>query len=222
MGEALTDFTTARRNMVETQLRPAAILDARVLAAAGTVQREIFVPKETLALAYSETAIPIGANRYMLTPLCSAVLLQAAEITPDDVVLVVAAGDGYLAALAARLGGTVIGLESDPALAARATDKLNDCGVDNFAMITGDLAAGCAKQAPYDVILLNGATETGIEPLIAQLRQGGRLTCVEYENGVGHARMYRRNANSASGRTVRDLCAPILPGFEKAAAFNFG
>lgn len=208
--------------MVENQLRPAAISDARILAAAGAVQREIFVPKEMLPLAYSEMTIPIGANRYMLNPLSSAVLLEAAEIGPDDIVLVVAAGDGFLAALTARLAGTVIGLESDPALAARATDKLNDCGVDNFAMVTGDLAAGYPKQAPYDVILLNGAAETGIAPLIAQLRPGGRLACVEYENGVGHARVYRRDANSAAGRTVRDLCAPILPGFEKAAAFNFG
>ncbi|MEQ1889449.1 MAG: protein-L-isoaspartate O-methyltransferase [Alphaproteobacteria bacterium] len=218
----MTDFMTARRNMVENQLRPAAITDARLLAAAGAVKREVFLPKEAMALAYGETAIGIGPGRYMLTPLCSGVLLQAAEIKAGDVVLIVGAGDGYLAALAARLAVTVIGLESDPGLAARAADKLTGCGVDNFAMIGGDLAGGCARQAPYDVIVLNGAAETGVGHLLAQLRDGGRLACVEYENGVGRARLYRRDGENAAGRTVRDLAAPVLPGFEKAAAFSFG
>lgn len=217
----MIDFTTARRNMVENQLRPAAILDARLLAAFGAVPREVFAPKDAQALAYGETMLRIAADRYMMAPLCLAVLLQAAEIAPGDVVLIVGAGDGYLAALAARLAGTVIGLESDPALAASASDKLNDAGIDNFAMITGDLPAGCAKQAPYDVIIVNGAVQTGITPLISQLRQGGRLACVEYENGVGRARLYLGDDDSAAGRTVRDISAPVLPGFEKAAAFSF-
>lgn len=217
----MIDFTTARRNMVENQLRPAAILDARLLAAFGAVPREVFAPKDAQALAYGETMLRIAADRYMMAPLCLAVLLQAAEIAPGDVVLIVGAGDGYLAALAARLAGTVIGLESDPALAASASDKLNDAGIDNFAMITGDLPAGCAKQAPYDVIIVNGAVQTGITPLISQLRQGGRLACVEYENGVGRARLYLGDDGSAAGRTVRDISAPVLPGFEKAAAFSF-
>ncbi len=222
LGDTLTDFTMARRNMVENQLRPAAILDAQLLAAFDAVPREVFAPKEVQALAYVETALQIAADRYLLAPLCLAVLLQAAEIAAGDVVLIIGAGDGYLAALAARLAGTVIGLESDPALAVRASDRLNDAGIDNFAMVTGDLTAGCVKQAPYDVIIMNGAAQTGLTPLIGQLRQGGRLACVEYENGVGRARLYRGDDASAAGRTVRDLSAPILPGFEKSAAFSFG
>lgn len=217
-----TDFTVARRNMVESQLRPAAILDARVLAAAGATPREIFTPKQLQALAYGENQLPLSPGRAMLAPLSIAVLLQAAEIKPGDVVLVVGAGDGYMGALAARLAGTVIGLECDAALAAQATEQLNACNSDNIAIVTGDLNAGYAKQAPYDVILLNGAVETGIAPLLAQLRDGGRLACVEFENGLGRARIYRRDGESAAGRTVRDLAAPVLPGFEKAAAFSFG
>lgn len=218
----MTDFKTARLNMVESQLRAAAILDPRLLAAAGSMPRERFLGKDAQALAYGETPVCISPGRYMLAPLCQGVLLQAAEIKAGDVVLIVGAGDGYMGALAAKLGGTVIGLESDPALSVRATDLLNACGVDNIALVEGNLNAGCAKQAPYDVIVLNGATQIGVGPLLAQLRDGGRLVCVEYENNVGQARIYRRDGDAAAGRTVRDLSAPILPGFEKAAAFSFG
>ncbi|MDO9459938.1 MAG: protein-L-isoaspartate O-methyltransferase [Alphaproteobacteria bacterium] len=217
----MTNFTTARRNLVESQLRASAILEPRLLAAAGSVPREHFLAKELQALAYGETHIPIAPGRYMLAPLCQGVLLQAAEIKADDAILVVGAGDGYMGALAAKLGGVVIGLESDPALSARAADLLTEYGIDNIALVEGDLAAGCAKQAPYDVIVLNGATQTGVESLLAQLNDGGRLVCVEYENGVGRARIYRRDGDACAGRTVRDLSAPLLPGFERAAAFSF-
>ena len=218
----MTDFTTARHNMVESQLRADAILDPRLLAAAGSVPRERFLAREAQALAYGDATLCIAPGRYLLTPLCTGVLLQAAEVKPTDVILVVGAGDGYMGALAARLGGTVIGLESDPALSARAADQLIECGIDNIALVNGDLHAGCARQAPYDVIILNGATETGVGTLLAQLRDGGRLVCVEYENGVGRARIYRRDGDMSAGRTIRDLAAPVLPGFERAAAFSFG
>lgn len=218
----MTDFTTARHNMVESQLRADAILDPRLLAAAESVPRERFLAREAQALAYGDATVCIAPGRYLLAPLCTGVLLQAAEVKPTDVILVVGAGDGYMGALAARLGGTVIGLESDPALSARAADQLNECGIDNIALVSGDLHAGCARQAPYDVIILNGATETGVGTLLAQLRDGGRLVCVEYENGVGRARIYRRDGDTSAGRTIRDLAAPVLPGFERAAAFSFG
>ncbi len=218
----MTDFRTARHNMVESQLRAAEILDPRLLAAAESVPRERFLVKDAQALAYGETPVLIAPGRYLLAPLCNAVLLQAAEIKANDVVLVVGAGDGYMGALAAKLGGTVIGLESDPALSARAAELLNACGIDNIALVNGDLNAGYARQAPYDVIVLNGAAQTGVGPLLAQLRDGGRLVCVEYENGIGRARIYRRDGDACAGRTVRDLAAPLLPGFEKVAAFSFG
>jgi protein-L-isoaspartate(D-aspartate) O-methyltransferase len=218
----MTDFTAARRNMVESQLRANAITDPRLLAAANAVPRERFLGGAAKMMAYGEAAHPIAPGRYMLAPLCTAVLLQAAAIKANDVVLVVGAGDGYMGALAASLGGTVIGLESDAALMANAATRLNECGIDNMALVSGALNAGYTKQAPYDVIIINGATETGVAPLLAQLRDGGRLVCVQLENGVGRARLYRRDGDATAGRTVRDIPAPMLPGFEQAPAFSFG
>lgn len=218
----MIDFTKARRNMVESQLRANAVIEPRLLAAAGAVPREKFLTGEAQALAYGEAAIRIAPGRYMLAPLCAAILLQAAAIRNNEVVLVVGAGDGYMGALAASLGGTVIGLESDAALSPRATGQLNECGIDNIALVGGEMRAGYVKQAPYNVIILNGASETGVGTLLAQLGDGGRLVCVEMENGVGRARLYRRDGETTAGRIIRDIPAPVLPGFEKVPAFSFG
>ncbi len=217
----MTDFAIARRNMVDCQLRPAAITHSRLLAILASLPRENFLSKQNRANAYGEAPILIAPGRYMLGPLSVAVLLQEAEIRPSDVVLVAGAGDGYMVAVTARLADTVIGLESDSALAARAAEQLNEAGIDNIALVSGALTAGYPKQAPYDVIVLNGAVEQGIEPLLAQLKDGGRLVCVEYIQGIGRARLYRRDGGVTAGRTVRDLAAPLLPGFERAVSFHF-
>nr|ART36791.1 D432 [uncultured bacterium] len=217
----MPDFTLARRNMLESQLRSAAVTEPRLIAAMGSIPRERFLPEKARALAYGEQALSIAPGRYMLAPLCLGVLLQAAEIKASEVVLVVGAGDGYAGAIVAKLAGTVIGLESDATLFQRAVDALSDLGIDNIALVNGPLTAGYPRQAPYNVIVVNGAVQTGLDPLTAQLSDGGRLVCVEYENSIGRARIYRRDAGVVAGRTVRDLNAALLPGFERTAAFSF-
>lgn len=217
----MMDYATARQNMVESQLRPAGIMDARLLRAAAEIPREIFLDPTAQSTAYSEAAISIAPGRFMLSPLSICWLLQGAAISQSDVVLVVGAGDGYMAALAARLASTVIGLECDKALAARAAAQFARLGLDNIAMIEGSLTAGDATQAPFDAVIVNGAVEAGLDPLTAQLANGGRLACVENENGAGQARIYRREADTVSSRSIRNISAPPLPGFARDKAFTF-
>ncbi|HAK62270.1 MAG TPA: protein-L-isoaspartate O-methyltransferase [Alphaproteobacteria bacterium] len=217
----MMDYAAARQNMVESQLRPAGISEATLLRAAAEIPREIFLEPEVRSTAYSEAAVCIAPGRFMLSPLSACWLLQGASIGQNEVVLVVGAGDGYMAALAAKLASTVIGLECDSALAARAALLFTQLGLDNIAMIEGELAAGDARQAPFDVIIVNGAVEAGLDPLTAQLSDGGRLVCVENENGAGQARLYRRDGDSVSSRPIRNISAPLLTGFAKAKAFSF-
>lgn len=217
----MPDFALARRNMLECQLRSAAITEPRLMAALAAMPRERFLPKEKHALAYGENPVSIAPGRYLLAPLSLGVLLLAAEIKSSDVVLVIGAGDGYMAAITAKLTDTVIAVESDPALAASAAAALNGLDIDNVALVSGPLPEGYAKQAPYHVIVVNGAIEAGLDRLTSQLANGGRLVCVEYDKGIGRARIYRRDDGALAARTVRDLNAPILPGFEKAPVFSF-
>lgn len=211
----------ARRNMVDCQIRPADVTDPRIISAMGTVLRELFVPEEKRSTAYSEGHIEIAPQRYLLDPLTFCVLLKAAEIKSEEIVLIIGGGDGYSGAVISRLADAVLSLESDAILAANATRQLDNLGVDTVAMLTGPLASGYSKQAPYDVIFVNGAIASNIATLTGQLRDGGRLVCVEYDGSVGRVMLYRRDGNSAAARPVRDLGAPILPGFEKTPSFHF-
>ena len=211
----------ARRNMVDCQIRPADVTDPRIISAMGSVLRELFVPEDKRSTAYGEGHIEIAPHRYLLDPLTFCVLLKAAEIKSEEVVLIIGGGDGYSGAVISRLADAVLSLESDAVLAANAAGQLDSLGVDTIAMLTGPLAAGYSKQAPYDVIFVNGAVACNISTLTGQLRDGGRLVCVEYEGSVGRVILYRRDGNSVAGRPVRDLGAPILPGFEKTPSFQF-
>lgn len=217
----MMDTAAARQNMVESQLRPAGISDSRLLRAAGGIPREIFLEPAAQSIAYSEAAICFAPGRFMLSPLSACWLLQGAAIRQNEAVLVIGAGDGYMAALAAKLAGTVIGLECDKALAAHAAALFVRLNLDNIAMIEGPLNAGVPGQAPFDVVIVNGAVEAGLELLTAQLADGGRLACVENENGAGQARIYLRDAGTVSSRSIRNISAPLLTGFARAKAFSF-
>src|SRR5690242_17018105 len=107
-------YEAARANMVESQIRPNKVTDERVIAAFGRVHRELFVPARLRGVAYADEDLPLGQGRYMMQPMVAARLLQAAGIGGTDSVLVVGAGVGYEAALAAFLGRSVIALEDDP------------------------------------------------------------------------------------------------------------
>lgn len=217
----MTNIAAARRNMVDCQIRPVDVTDPRILSAMGTVARERFVPELRRGLAYGQGHIEIAPGRYLLDPMTFSVLLKTAAIKAKEVVLIIGGGDGYSGAVVSQLAEAVLSLECDAALADNATQQLDAIGVDTVAILTGPLQQGYPKQAPYDVILVNGAIESGLEALTAQLRDGGRLICIEYAGGVGHVRLYRCDGGMVSGRTVGDLAAPVLPGFVKVESFQF-
>lgn len=218
----MPNFELARRNMVDCQIRPADITDPRIIAVMGAVPRETFVPESKRDIAYAEGHLEFAPLRYLLDPLTFCVLLKAAQIKPEEVVLIIGGGDGYSSAVLSRLAEAVLSLESDAGLAAQASRRLDSLGVDTVAMLSGPLAVGYPKQAPYDVILVNGAIASGVAGLAAQLRDGGRLVCIEPDRYIGRVMLYQRDGNSVAGRAIRDLTAPILPGLEKIESFQFG
>src|SRR5262249_44217815 len=117
-----------------------------------------------------------GSGRFLIKPMLTAKLLQAAEIRPTDKVLIVGCATGYLAALAARLAAKVVATESDSALAATGKDILSKLGFqETVTILTAEPAAGCSAEAPFNVIILNGATEIVPDGLYQQLEDGGRL-----------------------------------------------
>ncbi|HZP75236.1 MAG TPA: protein-L-isoaspartate O-methyltransferase [Pseudolabrys sp.] len=218
----MTDFAAARRMMVDNQVRTFDVTDLRIIGAMQELPRERFVAPDQAGLAYLDMDIPVGKGtppRHLLKPMTLARLVQAAEPRESDHVLDVGCATGYSAALWSRLGASVVALEEDAALAKQAGEALTAVKARNVTVVTGPLRAGWPAQAPYDVILLNGATDVIPQALCEQLKDGGRLLCV-LGRTPGKAMLYRRNGD-VSGRTIFDAAASLLPGFAKIPAFAF-
>ncbi|RDD63908.1 protein-L-isoaspartate O-methyltransferase family protein [Ferruginivarius sediminum] len=218
----MVDFTAARMNMVDSQLRTNRVTDPRVLGAFETVPRERFVPEHLRSIAYVDEDLKIADGRYLMEPMVLARLLDAARIDASDVVLIVGAATGYACALTARIAATVVGLESDKDLAKQAEAMLSDQVTDNAVIVKGDLAKGYPKQAPYNVILINGAVEDVPERITDQLADGGRLlTVVKNGPGMGKAVLMERIGDAVGRRTLFDAATPVLPGFTREKGFVF-
>ncbi|HYE51565.1 MAG TPA: protein-L-isoaspartate O-methyltransferase [Azospirillaceae bacterium] len=219
---ATTDYATARFNMVEGQIRPNKVTDNVLVHAILDTPRERFVPGPLRSLAYVDEDIPVARGRYLMEPMVMARLLQEARIDGQDVVLDIGAATGYAAAVIGRLAGTVVALEADAALAEAAAKALQEQGVDNAVVMTGAHAEGYPKQAPYDVIFIEGAVAEVPQALLDQLAEGGRLVCVlAPAGGMGQAKLYQRIAGVVSGRVLFDAAVRPLPGFEAKPRFEF-
>jgi len=221
----MSGFSTARQKMVDGQVRTSDVTDSRILDAMLEVPREAFVPEGKQALTYLDLDLDVSAGgnpkRCLIKPVVTAKLMQAAEIKQGDKVLVVGAASGYAAALVAKLAGQVTATESDQALAARAGSVLNQLGCGNVTVKTAAAADGDTAGAPYDVIVLNGATEIMPEGLYRQLSEGGRLVGVFATSQPPRATIVTHSHGDFGHRTLFDAAVPVLPGLERRPAFVF-
>jgi len=215
----MVDYAQARKTMVDCQVRPSDVTDLRIIAALLDVPREQFVAPSRRAIAYLDLDLPVadGSPRALLKPMVFAKLLQAAEIRETDRVLDVGCTTGYSAAVLAKLAGNVVALEEDPALARIAAANLGA----HVVMAGGPLNAGWQADAPYDAILLEGASEVRPDRLLTQLKEGGRLVAVIGSAPLGKATLYRKDSGQITALPLFDAAAPLLPGFAKTPAFVF-
>ncbi|MBF0130214.1 MAG: protein-L-isoaspartate O-methyltransferase [Alphaproteobacteria bacterium] len=214
-------FSVARRNMVDSQIRTNRVTDPLLLDALGAVPREEFVPKAIRGIAYVDDDLDIGAGRCLMEPMVLARLLQLAEINPSDVVLDVGCATGYSSGVLAGIAATVLALESDPDLSEEAAAVLAAQGVDNVAVVTGPLDEGYPAQAPYDVIVFQGAIGAVPERIRAQLADGGRLVAVVQDGPIGRATLITRTGDAFGRRVAFDASVSPLPGFVPKAGFVF-
>lgn len=218
------DFARARLNMVEGQIRPNKVTDPRILAAMLDLPRERFLPPDRQALAYLDEDLPVAPGRALIEPMVLARLVQAAEVQETSRVLVIAAGAGYGAALLDRLAASVVALEAPGEAAERLRATLAAVGATGVRVVGGPVADGWAAEAPYDVILIEGAVETIPEPILGQLVEGGRLVTVETTGrpGVlGVAVRLVRLAGTITRLKLFDAGTPVLPEFRRKRGFVF-
>lgn len=216
------DFKTARTKMVDNQIRTSDVTRHEILRAFLEVRREEFVPAARRPLAYIDDDTPLGDGRYLMEPSPFAKLIQLAAIRQEDVVLDVGCGTGYGAAILSHLAGSVVALDERSDLASAAGHNLSRLGYVTCAVVEGPLAEGYASEAPFDVIVFEGAVETLPATFLDQLRDGGRLVVVEGRGNAAAARLYFKDeAGVVSNRFGFNCAIRLLPGFRKAAAFDF-
>jgi len=221
----MSGFSTARQKMVDGQVRPSDVTDIRIIDAMLAVPREAFVPPHQRALAYLDLDLDVSdgaaVKRFLIKPAVLAKMLQAAEIGETDNVLVVGCATGYAAAVVAKLAGKVTATETDSSLAAKARDILAEVGLGQVTVRAAAAADGDPVDAPYDVIVLNGATEIEPDWLYRQLREGGRLVGVFAMIKPPRATIVTHTHDDFGSRPLFDAVAPVLPGLERLPAFVF-
>ena len=218
-----SSFVTARKTMVDCQLRPSKVTDQFILDAFMTIPREDFVGKQQRALAYVDEDLPLSGGRCLMEPMVLARLLQALEIRPDDSVLIVGAGCGYGTAVAAKLAGSVIAIETRANLVDKAQDVLVSIGIDNAAIVKSRLVDGYPEEGPYDRILIEGGVETVPDSLLKQLTPKGRLAAIyrKPSHPVGVASVWTRSGKEFTRTPLFDARVPNLDEFNAKVEFSF-
>lgn len=172
-----TDFTAARRRMVEEQLAGPGrgLTNAQVLAAMRKVPRHEFVPASLRAQAYDDHPLPIGHGQTISQPFIVAFMTEKLEPKPTDKVLEIGTGSGYQAAVLAGLVNKIYTIEIVEPLARRAEADLKRLGYTNVMVRAGDGYKGWPEAAPFDAIIVTCAPDHVPQPLVNQLKEGGRM-----------------------------------------------
>lgn len=172
------NFEQARLNMIEQQIRPAEVLDQKVLDVIAATPREDFVPLNYRNLAFVDMMIPLGEGQVMWTPIMEGRMLQALALRSTDAVLEVGTGSGYTAAMLAKLGRCVTTVEINPVLAQRAQQNLNRHGGRDVTLEIGDASRDWESGAPYNAIVIGGSLPLMPDAYKRRLKIGGRLFAI--------------------------------------------
>jgi protein-L-isoaspartate(D-aspartate) O-methyltransferase len=191
-----------RLEKLVTAARRAGVDDPRVLDAMRRVPRTAFVPLDQVELAYDDEPVPIPHRQVTTQPSLSARMVQALRLVGDEHVLEVGTGYGYQTALLAQLASFVISIERWPDLAEQARRNLAAQSITNIQVVDGDGTEGLPSAAPYDAILVSAAFPNVPEPLVSQLRIGGRLVQPIGPGGAERVTVFERAVDGLVSRTL--------------------
>lgn len=217
------DWEKARFLMVEQQIRTWDVLDATVLDRLFTVKREDFVPIDKRALAFADMALPLGVGDCtMLSPKMEARIVQEVQVGPDDKVLVVGVGSGYLAALLGSFAKQVYAIDIQPTLVTRAQENMQQAAVKNVLVEWADGNQGWDKYAPYDIIVFTCSLPFLPPMLKNQLTEAGRLFAVLGDAPDMKATLITHQANGTwIEKQLFETCLPVIVNAMQPERFVF-
>ena len=176
-------FAALRGKMVSRQIEARGITDPDVLKAMKIVPRHLFVPVKYQKNAYGDYPLPIGKDQTISQPYIVAFMTVALHIKPKDRILEIGTGSGYQAAVLAELDCDVYSIEIIGSLGERAKEILGRLGYGNVHLKIGDGHKGWPEKAPFDAIIVTCAPEKIPQPLVQQLKEGGRMIIPVGESG---------------------------------------
>ena len=214
-----TDF--ARQQMVQQQVRAWDVFDSDILNVLAAVPREQFVAAGLEALAFADTEIPIGHGQFMMTPTVEGRLLQALDLTPNDEVLEIGTGSGFLAACLARLAKTVLSIDIYDDFLNAAEARLADSGITNVELGAMN-AMHDLPQQEFDAIAVTGSLQTFDPRFVMALKPGGRLFVIVGDRPVMEARLVTRTGeNDWESQTLFETEVAPLVGGAMPPGFSF-
>jgi protein-L-isoaspartate(D-aspartate) O-methyltransferase len=217
----MVDFASARKAMVESQLRASGVSDRRLLAVMGRLPRELFLPEERRDLAYIDDIHllgPAGSGHFLADPATFARLVQLAAVTEHDEVLDIGVATGYSTAAFAQLARRVVGLERNKLLAATARRNLESLTIHNAEIVEH---ASAFDGARFDVILMEGAVTAIPDDTTALLRLGGRLVALVRQGATGTATLVHASDGEISRTVHFNASLPLLDVPSEPAPFVF-
>lgn len=181
------NFEQARTNMVENQVRPWEVLDARVLDMLGRVRREDFVAPAHRQLAFADLCLPLGHGEVMMKPVLEGRLLQALELQGSERVLEIGTGSGFLTACLAGLAAAVVSVDIHADFTASAGQRLQAAGVANAQLHTGEAVRDWQPDGLFDVVVATGAVAEIPARWLGWLKPGARLLAIHGESPAQQA-----------------------------------
>ena len=214
------EFDHARRQMVDNQLLTYGVISHELLDSMGHIPRERFVPEGQKQIAYADMDQKLSEKgHFLMAPASFGRLVQLAEISSSDVVLVVGCGSGYSVAVLSSLPSAFLGVEQNKTLVDEASAVLADLDIGNGVILEGSLEKGIPSEAPYDVIIIEGAVDEVPPALLNQLRDGGRLIAVINGGVTGIASVFVKSGNNISSRQEFNAKLPVLASLSKKPEF---
>ena len=217
------NYDLARKNMVENQIRANKVTNLKVIDAFSNVKREIFVPDKLKEISYNDEDIALSKNRFMMKPMFLARLFQSLDLKGNENILHIGANLGYGSAILSQLCSAVISIEKDKKLFEKSIDTLSEIGFDNVVPLHGPMENGVPKEAPFDVIFIEGSIEEKPEELFDQLNNNGKLiVIIKPENvNIGKAVLFFKLNNEIGNDVLFDAQVRKLPIFRHKPKFSF-
>ena len=216
------NFEQARSNMVEQQVRPWEVLDPKVLALLEATHREDFVPVRYRKMAFADMAIPLDFEQCMMKPVVEGRLLQALELKDDETVLEIGTGSGFVTACLAQLAKAVVSVDIYEQFTVDATARLNEKGLENVELATGDVMAGWQPEQAHDVVVVTGSVPDVPDHFRGWVNPGGRMFVVTGESPAMEAKLLTKlNATEWREESLFETDLARLVNAGSAPEFDF-